>query len=151
MALSFEKFQSFLREAEIRYLLVPDQPIAALGSSTDSGRQFFIHASIEAEGTLMQLRTNGYLACPLSSPHVPVVMRLLNDINFRLRLVKFTMDPTDGEITVYGDLVILDSEPTATQIVVMISFFMERLRECAPRIEKTIQTGIDPDADDVIV
>ena len=129
MALSFENFQAFLRDAQIRYLLAPDQPMAAIGVTTASGRHILVHCFIESEGTLLQLRTNGYLMCPPNSEHRPAVVNLLNELNHRLRLVKFTLDPFDGEITIFADLALLDSEPTAGQILGLIGFFMERLRE----------------------
>jgi hypothetical protein len=151
VALTFELLTSFLKSAEIRYLIVPDQPVVALGMTTPSGRHFLIHGMIEAEGSLLQFRTNGYEQCPLTSPNLPAVLLLLNELNHRLRLVKFTLDPADGEIIVFSDLALLDSEPTAGQVLGLIAFVMERLREYADRIEATVQTGIDPgEVDDVI-
>lgn len=153
MAISFDQFVSFLRSAEIRYLLVPDQPAVALGNTTATGRHFLLHAVIEAEGGLMQFRTTGYQHCPLDSPNYPATVLLLNELNLRLRMVKFTLDPADGEIVVFADLALLDSQPTPTQILGIISFVMERLRESADRIEATIRTGVDPGellAEDII-
>jgi hypothetical protein len=150
VAVTFEQFVGFLKSAEIRYLLVPDQPAVALGITTASGRHFLVHAVIEAEGSLMQFRTTGYALCPLSSEHYVAVLMLLNELNFRLRMVKFTLDPADGEVVVFTDLAILDSEVTPTQILGLIAFVMERLRECADRVETTIRTGVDPGEDEVI-
>ena len=159
MAISFENLQTFLQNAEIRYLLAPDQAMLAIGMTTSAGRHVLVHCFVEVEGTLVQLRTNGYLLCPPNSDHRPAVMNLLNELNHRLRLVKFTLDPADGEITVFADLALLDSEPTSAQVLGLIGFFMERLREYSDRIETTIRTGIDPgeidhvgedDGDDVI-
>jgi hypothetical protein len=144
MSLTFDKLQSFLKEAGIRYLLAPDQPMLAFGMITESGRHVLVHCFLEVEGTLVQLRTNGYHLCQLDSPHRPAVMQLLNELNHRLRLVKFTIDPLDGEVTVFSDLAILDSEPTGAQILGLIGFFMDRLREYSDRIDTTIRTGNDP-------
>ena len=151
MALTFEMLTSFLKAADIRYLIVPDQPVVALGMTTPSGRHFLVHAMLEAEGSLLQFRTSGYEQCPPSSPNLGAVVLLLNELNYRLRLVKFALDPSDGEIVVFSDLAILDSEPTSTQVLGLIAFLMERLREHADRIEGAIRTGSDPgDAEDVI-
>jgi hypothetical protein len=151
VALTLEQLTSFLKSADIRYLIVPDQPAVALGMTTDSGRHFLIHGVIEADGSLFQLRTTGYMQCPLSNANLPYVILLLNTLNYQLRMVKFTLDPTDGEIVVFADLAILDCEPTSTQILGLIAFVMERLRECADRIETTMRTGEDPgDSEDVI-
>jgi hypothetical protein len=144
MALTFESLQAILRGAEIRYLLDPDRTMLAFGLTTPSGRHVLIHCFLEVEGTLLQLRTNGYLMCPLGGPHRLTVMALLNELNHRLRLVKFTLDPLDGEITVFSDLALLDSQPTGGQILGLIGFFMDRLREYCDRIETTIRTGTDP-------
>ncbi len=144
MSLTFDKLQSFLKESGIRFLLAPDQPMLAFGMMTESGRHVLIHCFLEIEGTLLQLRTNGYHLCPMDSPHRQAVLELINELNHRLRLVKFTMDPLDGELTAFSDLAILDSEPTASQILGLIGFFMDRLRDCAERIEQTIRTGTDP-------
>jgi hypothetical protein len=144
MALTFENLQSILRGAEIRYLLDPDRTMLAFGLTTDGGRHVLVHCFLEVEGTLVQLRSNGYLMCQLDSPHRLPVLTLLNELNHRLRLVKFTIDPLDGEITVFADLALLDSEPTGPQILGLIGFFMDRLREYSVRIETTIRTGTDP-------
>jgi hypothetical protein len=151
VALTFEMLTAFLESAEIRYLLVPKKPIVALGTTTPSGRHFLLHGLIEAEGSLLQFRTSGFQQCPLTSPSVPAVVSLLNELNHHLRLVKFTLDPADGEITVFSDLAILDSEPTAAQVLGLIAFVMERLSEYSDRIEETIRTGTDPgDVEDII-
>jgi hypothetical protein len=144
MALTFETLQGILRGAEIRYLLDPERTMLAFGLTTEAGRHVLIHCFLEVEGTLLQLRTNGYLMCPLGSPHRLAVLTLLNELNHRLRLVKFTLDPLDGEITVFSDLALLDSEPTAAQVLGLIGFFMDRLREYSNRIEATIRSGADP-------
>src|SRR6516165_1691070 len=81
VALTIEMFRSFLDAADIRYLIVPDQPTVALGMTTPSGRHFLVHGMIEAEGSLLQFRTNGYQHCPANSPSVPPVMLLLNELN----------------------------------------------------------------------
>jgi hypothetical protein len=151
VALTFDMLQSFLKAADVRYMVVPDHQVVALGMTTPSGRHFLVHAMVEAEGSLLQFRTNGYQQCPLNGPNLPAVILLLNELNHRLRLVKFTLDPADGEIIVFTDLALLDSVPTATQVLGLIAFMMERLREYAERIETTIRTGTDPgDIDDVI-
>jgi hypothetical protein len=150
VAVTIDQLISILKAGEVRYLIVPDQPAVALGMTTDTGRHFLIHATIEAQGSLMQFRTTGYAYCPLSGPHLEAVMRLLNDMNFHLRMVKFTLDPADGEIVVFTDLAVLDSEVTATQILGTIGFVMERLSECAVRVETTIKTGVDPGEDELI-
>lgn len=144
MAINFDQFVAILRGADIRYLIVPDQPAVALGSTTSTGRHFLVHAVIEAEGSLMQFRTTGYEHCPLDSTSFQATVLLLNELNFQLRMVKFTLDPADGEIVVFADLALLDSQPTPTQILGIIGFIMERLRECAERIETTVRTGVDP-------
>jgi hypothetical protein len=151
VALTFEMLTSYLKSADIRYMIVPDQPVVALGMTTPSGRHFLVHGMVEAEGSLLQFRTNGYEQCLLNGPTQPAVLTLLNELNHRLRLVKFTLDPADGEIIVFSDLAILDSEPTAAQLLGLLAFLMERLREYADRIEATIRTGNDPgEVEDVI-
>ena len=144
MSLTFDKLQSILKESGIRFLLAPDQPMLAFGMMTESGRHVLVHCFLEIEGTLLQLRTNGYHLCAPDNPHRPAVMEVINELNHRLRLVKFTMDPVDGELTAFSDLAILDSEPTGSQILGLIGFFMDRLRDCSDRIEQTIRTGVDP-------
>ncbi len=144
MSLTFDKLQTMLKDAGIRYLLAPDQPMVAIGMMTESGRHVLIHCFLEVEGTLIQLRSNGYHLCPPDSPHRPMVVELLNALNHRLRLIKFTIDPADGEITAFSDLAILDSEATPGQLLGLVGFFMDRLREYTDRIEATIHTGNDP-------
>jgi hypothetical protein len=151
MALTFPGLMAFLTEAEVKFLIAPDLPMLAITLATPSGRTFLLHATIEAEGTLLQLRTNGYLVCPPSSPFRDAVLRLLNELNFKLRIVKFCLDAGDGEVVVYADLAVMDSTPTITQVMALTGFVMERVRETAGRIEAVITTGLDPEDKDIVV
>jgi hypothetical protein len=144
MPLSFEQFQTILRDAGVRYLIAPDQPMLAIGITLPGGRHVLVHCFLEVEGTLLQLRTNGFQSCPPDSPHRDAVVNTLNELNHKLRLVKFTLDPLDGEVTVFSDLALLDSLPTPAQVMGLVSFFMDRLRECSDRVETTVRTGVDP-------
>src|SRR5262245_29559409 len=118
--------------------------------TTDTGRHFVVHAVIEVEVRRLQLFKTLCSQCRVCVEHLGAVLLLLKEVYYGRRMVKFSIDPADGEIVVFADMAILDSVPTPTQVLGLIAFVMERLRECAERVETTVRTGEDPGEEDII-
>jgi hypothetical protein len=86
----------------------------------------------------------GYATCPLTSPHLPALLRLLSDLNQGLRWIKFSLDPRDGEVCATGDMWIADGTVTQRQINRMLGNMVPCLDDALPRVQQVIQTGADP-------
>ena len=95
-------------------------------------------------GAFFQVRSVEYAHCPINHKHFTPVARLLLALNYHYRAVKFSIDPQDGEVAAFGDLVLLDGEATSSQVMGLLSFFLNVLDESHERILTTLVTGLDP-------
>lgn len=143
MAMTFDALKKLLDALSLQYYVHPQLPTAMLGFQ---GRQanFRLTISLQSDGTFLQFRVMGYATCPLNSPHLPALLRLLSDLNHELRWVKFSVDPQDGEVGVTGDTWIADGAVTQRQIDRMLGNLLPCIDDALPRISQVIQTGVDP-------
>jgi hypothetical protein len=144
MALTFEAMTGILKELEVSYWTHPDRPSVMFGMGSSSGKRFVITASLDGDGAFFQVRTVEYAHCPATHPHYAPVARLLLSLNYHYRAVKFAIDPQDGEVVAFGDLVLLDGTATSAQVMGLLSFFLNVLDEAHERLLATLVTGIDP-------
>jgi Putative bacterial sensory transduction regulator len=78
------------------------------------------------------------------------LLKVLGHLNYKLRLVKFAWDPSDGEIVVYADTWLVDTELTQAQSQRVIQGYFSALDMHSSRIDKTLETGKDPGAEDLM-
>jgi hypothetical protein len=149
MALTMEGLRKLVDAEGLHYFLAPDRPALMLNVTGVNGRyQFMI--ILDVDGQFLQLRTFGYRPCSADHPHLPELLKVLTQLNYRLRLVKFAWAPSDGEVVVYADTWLVDSEPTQAQFQRMIHTFFSALDMHYSRIVKTLETGKDPGAEDLM-
>jgi hypothetical protein len=144
MPLTLDTFTEILKSLEVNYWTSPDRPAVLFGTGSKSGRRYMINANLDGEGAFFQLRSVEYNNCPVSHRHFVPVATLLLDLNYQYRGVKFSLDPRDGEIACFTDLMLFDNEATQVQVIGLIGFFLDIIDACAPRIRVTIETGTDP-------
>lgn len=133
-----------LLEAEgLRYYLIPDREGVMLNLKGEHGRfQFMI--LLEEGGEFLQFRSMEYLYCPKDHPNLEATLQTLGELNYRLRLMKFGWDPTDGEIAAYVDLWIMDAEITQEQFSRMAQAYMNILDDEFPKLQAAIESGVAP-------
>jgi hypothetical protein len=129
---------------KVRYFLEPHSGALLLGNTSPPGQQYMVSVNVTEEGSWIQLRTHNFASCPAGHPHFVPVLTVLAALNYHYRSIKYTLDPTDGEIAAFADLLVADTEPTVDQVFGLIGFFMRLLDEGCPRLMATIQTGKDP-------
>jgi hypothetical protein len=149
MALTMEGLRKLVDAEGLHYFLAPDRPALMLNVTGVNGRyQFMI--ILDVDGQFLQLRTFGYRPCSANHPHLPELLKVIAQLNYRLRLVKFAWDPAEGEVVVYADIWLVDSEPTQAQFQRMIHTLFSAMDMHYPRIVKTLETGKDPGAEDLM-
>jgi hypothetical protein len=144
VAITLDKLKSLASAEGLKYFLAPDRPaiLAGFGGLTGS---YQVLMMVELDGRFMQFRTLGYASCPASHPHLEAVLKVLGALDYKLRLTKFGWDPSDGEIVGYADLWLEDGTLTQKQFKAMLGAFLPAIDLGHDRIQKTIDTGVDPE------
>jgi hypothetical protein len=143
MALTMEKLHKLTKAIGFKVFQDPDQD-AFLARARGLHGVFEVLILLEVEGQFLQFRTLGYHSCPWGSPNVDPTLRLLAELNYRLRFLKFGWNENDGEIAVYGDMWIADGDVTEQQLDRMLNAYLSALDLNYQRIDQTIKTGRDP-------
>ncbi len=143
MAIGMEDLKKLLDNEGLKYFVAPDRPLIMLGGTGQFGF-YQMTIGLFNEGQFLQFRSMQYLRCPADHPHAQAVWRLLGDLNFALRLVKFGWDPADGEIMMYADHMVADGKVTQQQFGRMLHIFMPLLDLNYIRIKTVLETGRDP-------
>lgn len=143
MAMTMEQLQNRMDEEGLRYFIDPKQPALMFSGRGHNGRYNFI-VSLENDGCFLQVRTIGFLQSPAEHPHLAVVLQALAEINYRVRLVKFGWDASDGEIVAYGDAWIMDGTLTQAQFSRILANYLPSVDENYWRIKTALEAGKDP-------
>jgi len=143
MAITFDDLKKMLAEEGLAVFVDPDQPRLMVGISGMCGR-FQLVISLYEEGTFMQFRSVNYLVCPAGHGNLPELLKVLADINYQTRLVKFAWDHKDGEIVAYADVWLADGTLTQQQFNRMLGNYVPAIDLQYRRISKTVETGADP-------
>ncbi len=141
--MTFEELKQLADGESLKYFTAADTPTLLMNIGGLSG-MYQIMVPLELDGRFLQFRTVGYLSCPADNPHLESVLRVLGQLDYKLRVTKFGWDPTDGEIVGYADLWLEDGKVTQAQFSGMIHTFFAGIDLNNPRIAKTIETGVDP-------
>lgn len=144
MTLVLSELRELLEAEGLRYYLIPDQDGVFLNMKGEYNKHQF-KILIELEGNFLQFRSIDYLHCPMDHPNLDATLRVLGEINYRLRLVKFGWDPTDGEIAVYVDLWMMDAVVTQGHFSQMWNIFAQIMDDEYPRLKAAIETGVGLD------
>ena len=147
MAITMDDLKKLLDDGKLNYYLDPKRDAVLLGFGGLNGR-FQITISIQVDGRFLQFRSMGYASCPPDHPHLAAVHRLLLELAYTLRLVKFSWDPRDGEIAAFADIWLMDAKLTPEQFQRMLQNFIPALDTSFPRIRQTLESGKDPGPED---
>jgi len=143
MALTLEQLRRLADQEKFRYFMDPSRPVLLAGVQGLVGNYQFVMA-LELEGQFLQFRTMNYLKCPADHPNVGAVLRLIGELDYKLRFVKVGWDPNDGEIVVYGDVWIMDGSLTQQQFSRLLGNYMPALDQNYKRFTQILETGRDP-------
>jgi hypothetical protein len=143
MAIAFERLQELLRAEGLAFFIDPVRARIMLGGVGLHGT-YHVGIALESEGQFLQLRSLQLLRCTPDHPHYHAVMEVLARINCQYRFIKFALDPSDGEIVLFGDLWVADNTVTPAQFHTIIGNYLSALDVHSFRIRQTLETGEDP-------
>lgn len=144
MTISLDKLKSLVKAEGLAYFEDPSRPAVLLNFKGNNG-SYMVVMLVELDGRFMQFRTVGYGSCPADHPHLEAVLRVLGDMDYKLRVTKFGWDARDGEIVAYADLWLEDATLTQKQLAAMLRAFLPGIDLGRARIAATMATGVDPD------
>lgn len=144
MTISLDQLKSLVQAEGLGFFEDPRRPAILLNFSGHNG-SYQVIMLVELDGRFIQFRTIGYGSCPSGHPHVAAVLRVVGEMDYRLRLTKFGWDPADGEIVAYADLWLEDGTLTQKQLAAMLRAFLPAIDLGRARIAATMATGVDPD------
>ena len=143
MSMDIERLKELCEGEDLRYFLDPRTEAVMMGFGGIFGR-YQIIVPIEVDGRFLQFRTVNYLHCPPDHPHLELVLRILGERNYRLRMVKFGWDPSDGEIVGYADIWVEDGELTQKQFGSTLKSVVTAIDMNFKRISEAMESGEDP-------
>jgi hypothetical protein len=148
MALTLDQLRRLCDQAQFRYFVDPARPTLLANVDGLAGRYQFV-MQLELDGQFLQFRTMSYAHCGPSHQHHGALLRLLGDLNYHLRFVKFGWDPSDGEVVAYADTWLMDAGLTQRQFDRILGTYLPSLDRNYARIAQVVQTGDDPGPIDV--
>jgi hypothetical protein len=143
--MNLDALKKLADEHGLHYYVSPERQMLAMGFTGLNGN-YHIVVLLDNDGRFLQFRTdfNSYLTCPVESPNLNAVLRLLATLDYQLRVAKFGWDARDGEIMVYADVWLEDATMTQTQFSELVRCFVTAIDMNYKRIATTIATGTDP-------
>lgn len=147
MGLTLGDLKRLVEGEGLKYFVDPLAPRLLIGMKGMSGSYQFMVA-VHNDPDFLQFRTVNYLSCPADSPHTATLLRVLASLNYQLRFIKYAWDESDGEVVLYGDMWVLDSEVTQTQFRAMMQNYVSALDVNHLRVRRAVESGEDPGAED---
>ena len=99
--------------------------------------------AVTSDGKVIQFRTIGLLTAP-GSKHRLTLLSAMMEMNYSHKLVKFGIDPDDGEIVAYLDLVLGSATLTTKQLKRALRTFKGSVGGARTRFQKILDAGEDP-------
>lgn len=143
MTMTIDRLKELCEGEDLKYFLAPDRPMVLVGFGGING-SYQVVIPIEVDGRFIQIRTTGYLKCPADHPSVNAVLAILGALNYKLRMIKFGWDPSDGEIVAYADVWIEDGDLTQKQFSRILKSLVPGIDLNFKRLSEAIETGKDP-------
>ena len=142
MALTLDELKRLMDSVEFQYFVDPHRPVLMSGGKGQFGSYRFV-IILDDEGRFLQFRTMEYLNCPANHRNLGVLLRVLADLNYFMRFVKFGWDSKDGEIVAYGDIWLMDAKLSKEQFLRVLGNFLPSIDKYCPRITQAMEKGQD--------
>lgn len=94
------------------------------------------------DGKILQLRTMGMTS--VSRGRYPLVRRILLETNESYKLIKFTLDPDDGEVVAWIDMALGGADVTVRQLKRCLHLIDDAGGTTRKRVQAVERTGEDP-------
>ncbi len=141
MAVSPADLKRLLDQAGLDYVEGPEETL--LFRLDVGNEQLNMVIDRPSEGRIVQFRTLKMLMAP-EVAYRRMLLSALATSNDKLKLVKFALDPEDGEVCTYIDIVVGDGGLTKKQFLRCIHALQHLVIRAIDRFRKIIATGVDP-------
>lgn len=142
MSMTIKNLAKLMEKTGFKIYKDTEKERIVLLASGNNGKFMYI-VLLQNDGTFFQLRTLGYLKCPPDSNNLETVLKIMSDINYKTKLVKFCWDHIDGEIVVFADAWLADDKLSTEQLKKIVFTCFVATDIYYPRIKKAIDTGQD--------
>lgn len=139
---------------ELREALETDAPTlfydggqTLLYSFPHQGQMMAVYIQLDEEGGYVRFLVPCYLDLSRTAYRTRVMEKLL-ELNYRFKLIKFGMDPSDGEVTVQINLPLDDSQPMPKQLQRCMFYLTDGAMHERANLLSLIETGIYPSSED---
>jgi hypothetical protein len=111
------------------------------------GQMMVVYVHLLEEGGYLRYRIPFFLDLS-RTPHRTRVIEKLLELNYNVKLLKFGMDPTDGEVSVEIDLPLDDGVPTQRQLHRCMFYLTNPAIQERDNLLTLMETGIYPGSED---
>ncbi|MBI5830730.1 MAG: hypothetical protein HZB16_00280 [Armatimonadetes bacterium] len=146
MATTLDQVIDYLQHDNWRFRLDTDSDLIVCRGEGANGR-WPIEVRLSEDGHCLHLRVPKVVSLG-ESPHVPTLLASLLELHFRLKLGRFGLDPSDGEVDCEVVVPLEDAPLTFRQFRRSIGTLLLLVDQQAPRLRALLATGRDPDRDD---
>lgn len=146
MATTLQAVIDYLQRDNWRFRLDSDSDLIVCRGEGANGR-WPIEVRLSEDGHCLHLRVPSVVTLG-SSPHIPTLLATLLELHFRLKLGRFGLDPSDGEVDCEVVVPLEDAPLTYRQFRRAIGTLLMLVDQQAPRLRALLATGHDPERDD---
>jgi hypothetical protein len=111
------------------------------------GQMMVVYVHLLEEGGYLRYRIPFYLDLSKTPYRARVIEKLL-ELNYNIKLLKFGMDPTDGEVSVEINLPLDDGVPTRRQLHRCMFYLTNPAMQERDNLLTLMETGIYPGSED---
>lgn len=145
MATSLDQLADFLQRDGWLFRLDSDsERIVCRGDGANE--RWRIELRLSEDGHCLHLRVPRIVNVA-DSPHAALVMTALLELHFQLKLGRFGMDPSDGEVDCEVIVPLEDAPLTYRQFRRCLGTLLLLVDQQAPRLRTLLATGRDPERD----
>lgn len=138
MPVTLEEVRSHLDARKVHYYLHPDNEALMLPYRMGPRFSAKLLIRLENDGRFLLIRCDDFPMVEGSHPMIGEVQQALLAMNNSKRFVKLSQDPTDGEISMTGEVWVEDMELSRAAFDRCMMNFLECLKEASEAIESVL-------------
>ena len=138
MPVTLDQLRTYLDARKVHYYLHPDNEALMLPYRMGPRFSAKLLLRLEHKGRFLLIRCDDFPMVESSHPMIGELQQALLAMNNSKRFVKLSQDPTDGEISMTGEVWVEDMELTQVAFDRCMMNFLECLKEASDAIESVL-------------